>query len=122
MNPEEFCNAIREADEYNEVLYLQGSCYRFFKLLKKFYPNAVCWIDKNQEHVITEIDGLFYDITGKVNLLEYGMEYSEFRKATDNDIRIAENWGFGRHKLMIGEDCPNCGEEILIETTGNLVY
>lgn len=122
MEPEQFIKAIREADEYNEILYLRGSCYRFHLLLKKFYPQAKCWIDKNRDHVITMIDGLFYDITGEVNILEMEMEYSEFEPIKDCQIPYVESWGFGRHRLMHGKDCPNCGTEILVQTNGELIH
>ena len=36
----------------------------FFCILRCVYPGAKAWYDMN--HVITEIDGRFYDITGQV--------------------------------------------------------
>jgi hypothetical protein len=39
-------------------------CFKFYEMLKNFYPQAIAHHDS--DHVITEIDGKFYDSTGEV--------------------------------------------------------
>jgi len=64
VTPEEFIKTIRESFVGSERVYTEGSCYQFYRILKSVYPQAISWY--NMDHVITEIDGRFYDITGQV--------------------------------------------------------
>jgi len=57
-------SAIRNSFPDAENVYLNGSCYRFYKILKTIFPDAEAYYDSN--HVITKIGTNFYDITGKV--------------------------------------------------------
>jgi hypothetical protein len=43
-------------------VYTNGSCYQFYLILKFVYPQANAYY--NSDHVITEIDGRYYDIKG----------------------------------------------------------
>jgi len=47
-------------------IYTKGSCLHFHLTLKKMFPEAKMWYNGVECHVITEIDGKFYDITGRV--------------------------------------------------------
>ena len=59
-----FIETIRETDEKAMVeYYTNGGCYRFFLILG-FLGKATPWYDGN--HVITELNGRYYDITGEV--------------------------------------------------------
>ena len=60
-----FIETIRTSFIGSETVYTQGSCYQFYKILKSVFPQANAYYDSN--HVITEIEGNFYDITGQVN-------------------------------------------------------
>lgn len=42
-----------------------GACLKFHLFLKRRFPEAVGWY--NSEHVITEIDEVFFDIDGRVD-------------------------------------------------------
>lgn len=46
-------------------IFTRGGCYQFYKLLKIYFPNAVCWYDMVEGHCYTEIDNKFYDIRGE---------------------------------------------------------
>ena len=59
-----FIQTIRESFIGSEIVYTQGSCYKFYLILKEAFPQAKAYY--NSDHVITEIDGKFYDITGEV--------------------------------------------------------
>lgn len=56
--------AIRDSHPSMVDIYTLGSCINFFLILHNIFPNAVAYY--NSDHVITEIDGKFYDINGVV--------------------------------------------------------
>lgn len=61
---------IRESFPESVEVYTEGSCFQFYRILKEIYPQAEPWYDS--EHVITKIEGRFYDVTGEV---EKGSHY-----------------------------------------------
>ena len=65
MNPEVFTAIIRETTPLYKDVFTSGGCYKFFKILEATYPSAEAYYDGN--HVITKIDGNYYDVTGKVD-------------------------------------------------------
>lgn len=61
----DFIALIRNsAPDLQAKIFSEGACYQFYLILKAMYPQAVPYHDMN--HVITMIDGRFYDITGEV--------------------------------------------------------
>jgi len=44
--------------------FMEGGCFSFYLLLKQEYPHAQCYYD--MDHIITKIDGMYYDVTGVV--------------------------------------------------------
>jgi hypothetical protein len=48
-----------------ENIFLNGSCVNFFCVLRSIHPDAEAFF--NIDHVVTRIDGRFYDITGRVS-------------------------------------------------------
>lgn len=70
---EQFIATIRDSFIGSQQVYTEGSCYHFYLILKNVFPDAQAWYD--QDHIVTEIDGHFYDITGEVvknsNLLKF---------------------------------------------------
>ena len=75
LNVEKFISVIRDSFIGSQEVYTEGSCYHFYLILKQVFPNAIAWYDHNHDHIITEIDNKFYDITGEVlknsNLLKF---------------------------------------------------
>lgn len=67
IEPREFITRIRDIfpDGYAEMSF---GCVKFAALLKRLYPTARCYT--SIDHVITEIDGQFYDITGPIALTD----------------------------------------------------
>lgn len=59
-----FIETIRNSFVGSETVYTRGSCYKFYLILKELFPDAEAYY--NSDHVITEIDGKYYDITGEV--------------------------------------------------------
>lgn len=81
ITPLEFIAAIRDIypERYADH---SGGCLKFHKLLKAVFPEANGYY--NSDHVITEIDGDFYDIDGATSdiggflpINEYGDEFIE---------------------------------------------
>ncbi|MCY9861533.1 hypothetical protein OTK49_03250 [Vibrio coralliirubri] len=63
-------------------------------------------MSKDKDHVVTEIDGKFYDITGEV-------EPDEYAPFTDDDLTLAQTWSFSRTRLLSLGECPNCDEPLI---------
>lgn len=59
-----FIYLIRESFIGADKVYTLGSCYQFYRILKFIFPNANAYY--NSDHVITEINGKYYDITDEV--------------------------------------------------------
>ena len=71
---ESFIARIRDSFIGSQQVYTEGSCYHFYLILKEVFPDAEPWFDN--DHVVTKIDGHFYDITGEVrqdiiNMVKY---------------------------------------------------
>jgi hypothetical protein len=64
MDVEKFIATIRDSFIGSQQVYTEGSCYHFYLILKEAFPQSECWYDL--DHVLTKIDGKFYDITGEV--------------------------------------------------------
>jgi len=77
-----FITELRDSYPGAERVYLCGSCFRLFRVLRVLWPEAECWYDGN--HAITRIGGHWYDITGAVRPgrhLPLGEAYSEDQQA-----------------------------------------
>lgn len=61
---EHFISTIRNSFIGSEKVFTSGSCYQFYKILKCVWPDAEAYYDS--DHVITKINGRFYDIKGEV--------------------------------------------------------
>ena len=103
---------IRESFIGCEVVYTSGSCYQFFKILKKVFPESNAYY--NSDHVITEINGRYYDITGEVKI--------------DNHLNMDEHYPNSKVKenkfCIYGHaiECPTCEEIIAITNWPKNLY
>lgn len=61
--------AIRDSFPDAVTVYTQGGCFDFYKIIKAVFPAAEPWY--NVDHVITEVGGNYYDITGKVDKTDH---------------------------------------------------
>lgn len=59
-----FISTVRDSFNGSEIVYTQGSCYKFYLILKEVFPKSEAYY--NSEHVITKINDRYYDITGEV--------------------------------------------------------
>lgn len=81
-----FLATLRESFPDAEAVYTQGSCYRLYLLLAQVFEGAEPWTDVN--HVITKIDGRFYDITGEADPRGY-------RPMNEDDHRLQATHRYG---------------------------
>lgn len=103
MDPEKLIDALRETDIYIEGIYLNGGCYAFHKFLKVIYPNVSPYFNKDEDHVVTRINGRFYDITGEV--------MGKFTLLSCSQKEMCERWSFSKYNWL-SKNCPSCGEPI----------
>jgi hypothetical protein len=106
IKPIELIDALRNSDFYIECIFMQGSCYKFHVFLKTIWPQAIACINPEQDHIITLIDGEFYDITGIVE------NYETYRKLDKYDLKKVEKWDFAGNMLLKINECPYCEEEL----------
>lgn len=59
------CHKIGDLAVY---YYTHGYCAAYAFLLKELFPDGIIW--NNTDHMICEIDGNFYDASGKINVDE----------------------------------------------------
>lgn len=98
-----FIQTIRDSFIGSVEIYTRGSCYQFYTILKQVVPWATPYYDSN--HVITEINGKFYDITGEVKKerhLLMAEHYPEPGGVKDCRFNIYQN-------IL---ECTECGEGI----------
>lgn len=109
MKPLILIESLRNTDPYIAMIFTQGGCYQFHKFLYNLYPNkAKLYINKKKDHVVTKIDGNFYDILG---IVKNKIDYIE---ATNKDIEMCQTWSFSKQKMLILNECPVCEEPICI--------
>lgn len=58
-------NEISNSNEIMKDIFLYGSCLNFHFILKSVFTDAKAYF--NIDHVITNIDGKYYDITGEIS-------------------------------------------------------
>lgn len=63
---EEFCAGVRAAIKDAVARYANGEAYQFYLMLKAEFPDAQPWYDLEHKHVLTELYGKLWDITGWV--------------------------------------------------------
>lgn len=100
-----FINGIRQTDRYIEMIYLNGACYQFHLLLKK-YVECEPMINTDKNHVVSKFHGKLFDITGEVN--------GEYIHMTKKDIEIASKWSFHRTMMIQIGECQVCEEPIVV--------
>ena len=106
IRPIEFITALRNSDKYIEMIYMNGGCYQFHLLLKELYPQGTPHAvklgnhTKNADHIITEIDGMYYDIRGTFDIEKHPVMPVPAE---------AKEWSFYMNNGLCAE-CPNCEE------------
>jgi len=65
----DFLRELRNSHPTIREIYLKGSCYNLYIVLKTIFPQAEVYYDG--DHIITLIDKRFYDIRGEVLVGDY---------------------------------------------------
>ena len=111
MKPEEFISALRESDQYIEIIFMNGGCFQFFLLLQKFFPDAEPYVEKfHRGHVVSMIDGEMYDVRGR---LEYWKQET-YVPLIGKELLDAGKWSFHKHNLLKITECPACEEPMTV--------
>lgn len=100
-------NNLRNSDEYIKDIYLQGGCYRFYKLIKTLLLSAVPYKNKENTHVVSFFENSYYDITGKV--------FEDFTPLLPHEEEEAKKWSFKKHRILNLSECEYCGEPFKYE-------
>ena len=101
-------NSLRETDNYIESIFTKGGCYQFYLFLKNIYPDAIPFIHKNKDHIVSKIEDKLFDITG---IIEDKKEYSPLKKS---ELEMVEKWSFSRTHLLQLKECPFCEEPLVV--------
>lgn len=101
----EFIRLIRDSFIGSDIVYTQGSCYKFFKILKSRFPESKAYYDS--EHVITKIGGKFYDITGEVKKGRHLLVDEHY----SHEVLDKLTWNI----YNVGFECCKCDEINVIE-------
>ncbi len=64
-----FISRFRETIPNSIPKYMNGGCYLFYKVIKERFPSAVAYY--NSDHVVTKVDGKFFDVTGEVKITNH---------------------------------------------------
>lgn len=99
-------NSIRETDRYIADIYLNGGCYQFHLMLKKFAPDCEARITKEKNHIVTYFQGKHFDITGIVE--------GQFEPLNHYEINMASKWSFAKNMALQICECPVCEEPIIV--------
>jgi len=118
LSPVEVIKALRQSDEYIPLIYMNGGCWKFYEFLKSVFPEAKPFKVATSsggdfDHIITKIGAGFFDITGEVRK----ENYKECKPVEENEKHIYEEWSFSKNNAIF-KRCPHCGEEVIIEPTG----
>lgn len=94
MNKEvlEFIKLISDSHNSMETIFTSGSCYNFYLILKNRFPSTIGMYDYIQGHVVSQIDGRLYDITGE--LTDKSIEYIDLHKFwhKNTQLKIFKGW------------------------------
>lgn len=99
-------DSIRETDRYIADIYLNGGCYQFHLMLKKFAPKCEARISKERNHIVTYFKGKYFDITGIVE--------GQFESLNHYEIDMVSKWSFAKNKALQICECPVCEEPIVV--------
>ena len=101
-------DSLRKTDNYIESIFMQGGCYQFHLFLKTIFPDAIPFIHKNKDHIISKIGNKLFDITG---IIENENEYSPLKKS---ELEMVKKWSFSRTHLLQLKECPFCEEPLVV--------
>jgi hypothetical protein len=99
-----FIEQLRKSDRYISEIYLFGSCYKFYEMIKSIAPDADAYMTSNEAHVVVFLYGEYFDITGIV--------HDDFIPMNEAMHEVAKKWSFYNQRIL-NQECPNCGETMI---------
>lgn len=93
MTPRDLIKSIRESFTGSEIVYKEGSCWKFHKILKTAFPEATPWYDRIDGHIYTEINNRLYDILGDHGEMD-NRPALEPVPNPDLSLTEVESWGY----------------------------
>jgi len=60
--------SVRESFPDATIIYKFGACYGLFGILKSVFTQAAPFENADRNHIVTDIDGILYDIKGEVQV------------------------------------------------------
>lgn len=87
---------------------MNGSCYKFAKLLEKMYPNGQIVLELH-DHALYLYKDKLWDINGEHNPSDI-----DWHVPSEDEIEMAEDWDFFENNLLTVGDCDNCGEPVIV--------
>lgn len=83
----DFISLINQTSPEMRRIFTEGGCWRFFLILNEVFSDAVPWYDEITGHVVTEIEGVFYDIEGV-----YGKNPENFKEIGKDSNLSFRDW------------------------------
>ena len=102
--------AIRDSFHESICVYTRGSCYKFYEILLSIYPQSIAWYSSHNDHIVTCIDGILYDITGFITV---GDDYKPLIEYDDDTIQLIKKAKWNGDINYI--ECPSCDDLIKIK-------
>lgn len=95
-----FIKTVRESFADASLVYQYGCCYGFYKILNCVF-GAESYMTDNHDHIVSKINGRFYDIEGEYITTDGNLR----RSVLPMDKKLHDYWGsvgFGlRTEIMI---------------------
>lgn len=107
-----FIKTLRESDPYIKAIYTRGGCYQFYLILSLLYPDAEPFITPDNDHIVTKIGTVYYDINGV-----YNEPVKDIPLIMVSEIK---NWSFSRTMFLSLGECSFCEEPMLINEEGKI--
>ena len=82
--------AIRESTLEAAIVYTNGQCYGLYLVLKAIYEEAIPFSVNENTHIVTKINGRFYDIYGEV------FRFDDIELLTEKDKLEYEAYRMGK--------------------------
>jgi hypothetical protein len=89
---------------------MSGGCYQFHLILKELFPQSEPYMSDLRDHIVTKINGAFYDIRGVVDTRFSGL----YNALSPEDLVIVSAWSFSKNHQLVFDSCPVCEEPITI--------
>lgn len=127
-NPVEiFLSTLRDVVPNAIHVYTRGNCFKLYLLLRRVFPQAKPMYSQIAGHVYTDIDGVLYDIAGKMSKrwLEINGYDLIYLPTEPRLFKNAFRWNFKEKPKMMPATVPNIDqvqEAWMIVQQEHLVY